>query len=203
MGKTTHVRRLAECRDGLQVLGAVHEHDPEPWARVAAGDYARWWFETSTTAQLTRMLLASHAKRADAREPDRTGLLDRGFPMLLAVSAATCAVKDGLSVGEALDTVAGLAGTANVPAEVSILLLPSRDPDRSYAITSAREGRAWTGIYPSYQMTLHAVLRHQADHDVYTAVVECEDRSPNDVHAEVLRHVGAHLPVPPPRNWST
>jgi hypothetical protein len=190
VGKTTHLVRLAERWDRFQMLGAVHEHDPEPWARVAADDYAQWWFETSTTVELTEMLLAGHAKRAAAREAGRTGLLDRGLPMLLAVATATCVVKDGLTVGEASKTVTGIAGSQAGAPETSILLLPSLDAERSYTITSAREGRPWTGIYPAYQKTLHAVLLHQADHGVYTAVVDCEDRSLDAVHADVLDRLG-------------
>ncbi|MGX8908827.1 hypothetical protein ACR820_26990 [Streptomyces netropsis] len=189
VGKTTHLVRLAERWNGLQPLGAVHEHDPEPWARVAAGDYARWWFETSTTVELTELLLAGHAKRAAARESGRTGLLDRGLSMLLAVATATCVVKDGLTVGEAFRTVAGIVRSRAEAPETSILLLPSLDAQRSYAITNAREGRPWTGIYPVYQKTLHAVLLHQADHGVYTAVVDCEDRSLDEVHADVIDHL--------------
>lgn len=34
VGKTTHLVRLAERWNAFQPLGAVHEHDPEPWARV-------------------------------------------------------------------------------------------------------------------------------------------------------------------------
>ncbi|MFF8467457.1 hypothetical protein [Streptomyces griseus] len=190
VGKTTHLVRLAERWDGFQPLGAVHEHDPEPWARVAAGDYARWWFETSTTVELTEMLLACHAKRAVAREAGRTGLLDRGLPMLLAVATATCVVKDGLTVGEAFKTVTGIAGSRATAAETAILLLPSLDAERSYAITSAREGRPWTGIYPAYQKTLHAVLLRQTEHGSYTAVVDCENRSLDDVHSDVLDRLG-------------
>ncbi|MFF3787438.1 hypothetical protein [Streptomyces sp. NPDC001933] len=190
VGKTTHLVRLAGRWDGFQPLGSVHEHDPEPWARVAAGDYARWWFETSTTVELTEMLLVGHAKRVAAREAERTGLLDRGLPMLLAVATATCVVKDGLTVGEAFKTVAGIAGSRAIAPETAILLLPSLDAERSYAITSTREGRPWTGVYPAYQKTLHAVLLHQVDHDTYTAVVDCEGRSLDDVHADVLGHVG-------------
>lgn len=190
VGKTTHLVRLAEQWDRFQSLGAVHKHDPEPWAQVAADDYARWWFETSTTVELTEMLLAGHAKRAAVRETGRTGLLDRGLPMLLAVATATCVVKDGLTAGEAFKTVTGIAGSrAAAPPETSILLLPSLDAERSYAITSAREGRPWTGIYPAYQKALHAVLLHQADHGAYTAVVDCEDRSLDDVHADVTEHL--------------
>lgn len=194
VGKTTHLVRLAGRWDGFQPLGAVHEHDPEPWARVAAHDYARWWFETSTTVELTEMLLAGHAKRAAAREAGRTGLLDRGLPMLLAVATATCVVKDGLTIGEAFKTVTGIAGSRAAGAETSILLLPSLDAERSYAITSAREGRRWTGIYTAYQKTLHAVLLHQADRGSYTAIVDCEDRSLDDIHTDVLGHVC--LPCP-------
>ncbi|MGW1192511.1 hypothetical protein [Streptomyces sp. NPDC002559] len=189
-GKTTHLVRLAGCWDGFQPLGSVHEHDPEPWARVAADDYAQWWFETSTTVELTEMLLAGHAKRAAARAAGRTGLLDRGLPMLLAVATATCVVKDGLTVGEAFKTVTGIAGSRVIASETAILLLPSLDAERSYVITSARESRPWTGVYPAYQKTLHAVLLHQVDHGVYTTVVDCEGRSLDDIHADVLGHVG-------------
>lgn len=69
VGRTTHLVRLAGHWDGFQPLGSVHEHDPEPWARVAAGDYARWWFETSTTVELTEMLLVGHAKRSPPARP--------------------------------------------------------------------------------------------------------------------------------------
>lgn len=197
VGKTTQLQLLAQSRPGYQPLGAIHEHDPEPWARVAAGDYARWWFQTSTTVELTKMVLASHAKRAAAREEASIGLLDRGLPMLLAVAAATCAVKDGLTVQQAMDTVAGIAGSPAAPLEASVLLLPSLDAERSYAITSAREGRPWTGVYPAYQKTLHAVLLQQADHDTYTGVVNCEGRSPDDVHSRVSVLLDAHLPAAP------
>ncbi|MFG2224071.1 hypothetical protein [Streptomyces sp. NPDC048644] len=192
-GKTTQLVRLAERWAGFQPLGAVHEHDPEPWARVAAGDYARWWFETSTTVELTEMLLAGHAKRAAARQAGSTGLLDRGLPMLLAVATATYVVKDGLTVGEASKTVTAIAGSRAGAPETSLLLLPSLDAERSYALTSAREGRPWTGIYPAYQKALHAVLLHQADHGAYTAVVDCEGCSVDEVHAQVLDHVGPAL----------
>ncbi|MFE5854471.1 hypothetical protein ACFQ61_14810 [Streptomyces sp. NPDC056500] len=190
VGKTTHLVRLAERWNGFQPLGAVHEHDPEAWARVAVGDYARWWFETSTTVELTEMLLVGHARRAAAREEGRTGLLDRGLPMLLAVAAATCVVKDGLAVGEAFKTVMGITGSRAAAHETSILLLPSLDAERSCAMTSAREGRPWTGIYPAYQKSLHAVLLHQTEHGAYNTVVDCEDRSLDDVHSDVLDRLG-------------
>ncbi|MDX3025957.1 hypothetical protein [Streptomyces acidiscabies] len=194
VGKTTQLRLLAQHRSNFQPLGAIHDHDPEPWEQVAADGYARWWFETSTTVELTGMLLAGHAKRADARQAGRTGLLDRGLPMLLAVAAATCAVKEHLPVQQALDTVSGIAGAHPCWPETAVLLVPALDAERSYAITSAREGRPWTGIYPAYQMALHAVLLQQADHGSYAAVVNCEDRSPDEVHAEIAALLDSTLP---------
>jgi hypothetical protein len=195
VGKTTQLRLLAQHRSGFQTLGAIHDHDPEPWERVAAGDYAAWWFETSTTVELTEMLLAGHAKRAAAREAGRTGLLDRGLPMLLAVAAATCVVKEGLPVQQAMDTVAGIAAAYPSWPETAVLLVPALDAERSYAITSAREGRPWTGVYPAYQKTLHAVLLQQAHHGAYAAVVNCEDRSPDDIHAEIAALLDNPLPL--------
>jgi hypothetical protein len=194
VGKTTQLHRLAKTSARYQPLGSVHEHDPETWQRVASEGYARWWFETSTTAELTRMLISGHAKRATARAADRTGLLDRGRPMLLAVAAATCALKDGLPVPAALDRVTTLAEQPS-PAETSVLLLPSPDPDRSYAITSARESRPWTGVYPAYQRLLHQVLLLQAERGTYPVIVLCEGRSAADVHAAVADRLSTYFPT--------
>lgn len=68
-GKTTHLRQLAACWGSFQFLGSVHEHDPEPWSRAARDGYARWWFETSSTGELSRMLFASHLKRVPRGSP--------------------------------------------------------------------------------------------------------------------------------------
>ncbi|GAA3730993.1 8-oxo-dGTP pyrophosphatase MutT (NUDIX family) [Spinactinospora alkalitolerans] len=66
------------ARTGCVLLGSVHEHGPGPWAAVSAHDYGRWWFEASTTRQLTGMLLAGHAHRAHALPAGSVGPLDRG-----------------------------------------------------------------------------------------------------------------------------
>jgi thymidylate kinase len=193
-GKTTQLRMLTRRRPEFQMLGSVHQHDPEPWARVAGANYNRWWFETSTTVELTAMLISSHARRAAAREEHRVGLLDRGLPMLLATAAATAMVKDGLDLATALRTVGEVAASLTSPPEFTVLLLPCQDAERSFAITQAREGRQWTGIYPAYQRRLHQVLLHQADEGVYDVVVVCEDRSPDDILHDVLHALSAdHL----------
>ncbi|CAG7643462.1 conserved hypothetical protein [Actinacidiphila bryophytorum] len=193
-GKTTQLKQLAARWDGFQMLGAVHEHDPEPWERVASDDYASWWFEKSTTVELTAMLVKGHVRRAAARRPEHTGLLDRGLPMLTAVAAATSVVKDGLSTDEALRTIREITAPLPTPAETSVLLLPSLDPHRSYAITSDRENRPWTGIYPAYQRHLHAILRRQAEEGVYDLVVDCEHHDLAEVHRRITTGLGLPLP---------
>ncbi|WP_235001941.1 hypothetical protein [Actinacidiphila paucisporea] len=198
-GKTTQLQRLAERWDTFQMLGAVHEHDPEPWERVAADDYASWWFEKSTTVELTTMLVSSHLKRAAARRAPRTGLLDRGLSMLTAVAAATSVVKDGLSADEALRTIRHITAPFPTHREASVLLLPSLDPDRSYAITSTRENRPWTGIYPAYQRHLHAILRHQAEEGIYDLVVDCENHDVAEVHRQIVTGLDLLLPSHPRR----
>lgn len=192
-GKTTQLQRLATRWEGFQMLGAVHEHDPRPWEKTAAGDYATWWFETATTVELTTMLVAGHAKRITAREPGRVGLLDRGLPMLLAVAAATCVVKDSLSVREALWTVHTVATPWPASPETSILLIPSLDPERSYAIASARESDPWTGIYPSYQRVLHEILLRQAEGGAYDLVVDCEHLDLSEIHQRIIDRIAVPL----------
>lgn len=198
VGKTTHLARLAEHRPALQLLGAIHDHDPEPWEAAARSDYATWWFEEVSTRELTGMMLTGHAKRTAARLPRSVGLLDRGLPMLLAAAAATSAIKDNLDAEQALAVVEALAeesGLVLAP-EVPILLLPSKDQARSYAITSVREGRVWTGVYVRYQYLLHEVLTLQASKGTYAAVVDCEHRSIDDIHAQLLAVAASALPAP-------
>ncbi|MFJ7590275.1 hypothetical protein ACIQZO_23390 [Streptomyces sp. NPDC097617] len=104
-GKTTQLRLLDARFPSVQLPGSAHEYDAASWERVASEDYAAWWFKQSTTAELTGLLLTSSKKQAVALEPGRVGLLDRGMPILIALSAATASVKEDSSsangVGEA------------------------------------------------------------------------------------------------------
>ena len=190
VGKTSQLERLAHHRPRLQLLGSIHQHDPEAWRSAAEGDYAAWWFEKSRTRELTGMMLTSHAIRATVRRRGFVGLLDRGLPMLIAAAAATSTIKDNLSPEQALAGVEALVAESDLlfPVEAAILLLPSRDTARSYAITSVREGRVWTGVYVRYQHTLHTVLGLLADRGAFAAVIDCEGRSTDKVHADVLAH---------------
>ncbi|MCX4776769.1 hypothetical protein [Streptomyces sp. NBC_01264] len=106
-GKATQLRLLGARFPSVQLPGSAHEHDAASWERVASEDYAAWWFKQSTTAELTGLLLTSSKKQAAALEPGRVGLLDRGVPILIAVSAATATVKEDASTADGV----GEAGT--------------------------------------------------------------------------------------------
>ncbi|MEU9091727.1 hypothetical protein [Streptomyces sp. NPDC048428] len=112
-GKITQLRLLGARFPSVQLLGSAHEHDAASWERVVSEDYAAWWFEQSTTAELTGLLLTSSKKRAAALEAGRVGLLDRGMPMLIAVSAATASVKEDSSTADGVGEAGTILATAD------------------------------------------------------------------------------------------
>ncbi|MGW5400171.1 hypothetical protein [Streptomyces sp. NPDC003952] len=105
--KTTQLRLLGARFPSVQLPGSAHEHDAASWERVASEDYAAWWFKQSTTAELTGLLLTSSKKQAAALEPGRVRLLDRGMPILIAVSTANASIKEDSSTADCV----GEAGT--------------------------------------------------------------------------------------------
>ncbi|MCM1973607.1 hypothetical protein [Streptomyces sp. G1] len=112
-GTTTQLRLFGARSPSIQLLGSAHEHDAASWERVAGEAYAGWWFEQSTTAELTGLLLTSSRKQAAALEPGRVGLHDRGMPMLIAVSAATASVKEDSSTADGVGEAGTILATAN------------------------------------------------------------------------------------------
>jgi hypothetical protein len=182
-GKSTQVRLLSEARPNIQVLGSVHQHAPHLW-RALPADSSTWWFETSSTSELSQLLLESHELRVRARAADRVGLLDRGYPMLIATAIATCVVKDKLAIDDAHAAIEQIQGSHPAPPrEFAVLLLISRDAQRNTAVAQMRDPNPWTARYLHYQQVLHAVLMQQVEHRVYDHVIERELQPP----AEILR----------------
>lgn len=185
-GKSTQIRLLSEARPKLQMLGSVHHHGPHLW-RVAPEDFSTWWFETSSTIELSRLLFDSHQLRVEARQPDRVAVLDRGYPMLVATATATCVVKDGLSIDDARAAVAEAQHScAAPPAEFALLLLISRDVDESISVSQVRDLEPWSPRYLHYQRTLHEVLMQQIELGVYDQVIEWGTRSRADIQRDVI-----------------
>ncbi|WP_304453906.1 hypothetical protein [Nocardiopsis sp. YSL2] len=198
-GKSTQVRALANGWEGFCDLGPVHRHDPAPWGRVSGKGYSTWWFTTSTTEELTHMLFSGHETRARARPPDRIGILDRGWYMLLATAVATCTVKESLPLDAAWTRVLSLLGTGEPrPPELPILLLPSLDTERSIAIAQRREERPWSGVYLDYQRHLHRVLLKMVRQGVFAEVVSGQTHGIDATHDLVRQALIAHgVGVPP------
>jgi hypothetical protein len=188
-GKTTQIRLLSEARPSLQRLGSAHEHAPHLWRRLSAGT-ATWWFETSSTAELTWLLLESHRLRAAARTPGSVAVIDRGHPMLVAAATATCAVKDDVSIDVARARVTDVQRSISAPpAEIALLLLISRDAGESLAVSQQRDPTPWSPRYLRYQRTLHEVLMQQIEQGIYDRVVEWGTRSRAEIHREILAAV--------------
>jgi hypothetical protein len=133
------------------------------------------------------LLLDSHRLRAEARDPRRVALLDRGHPMLVATAIATCAVKDGLPIDGALAAVGQVQqALPDPPAEFALLLLISRDVDESLEVSQARDPEPWKPHYLRYQQILHEVLMRQVDQGVYDQVIEWGTRSRAEIHIEIV-----------------
>jgi len=185
-GKTTQIRLLSEARPSIQVLGSAHNHAPDLW-RVVPADSAMWWFETSTTAELTKLLLNSHRLRTEARKPGSLAIIDRGHAMLVATSIATCVIKDDVSIDEARAAVLEISRSIAEPAaEFAVLLLISRDVEESLAVSQHRDPAQWSPRYLRYQRTLHEVLMQQIEDGTYDQVIEWDTRTRAQIQAEVL-----------------
>jgi hypothetical protein len=185
-GKSTQIRLLSEVRPKLQVLGSVHHHAPHLW-RVLPDEFSTWWFETSSTIELSRLLFDSHQLRVEARLPDRVAVLDRGYPMLVATAVATCVVKDGLSIDNARAAVAEVQHSCMAPpAEFAVLLLISRDVDESINVSQVRDLKPWSPRYLRYQRVLHEVLMRQVEQGVYGQVIEWGTRSRAEIQRDVV-----------------
>lgn len=192
-GKTTQIRLLSEARPSLHMLGSVHEHALELWGALPA-DSSTWWFETSSTVELTRLLLDSHQLRAQAQKPGSIAVLDRGHPMLVATAVATCVVKDDVSIDDAHATVSGIEQLTDAPRpEFALLLLISRDIERSLAVSEQRDLAPWNARYLRYQRVLHEVLLQQAERGVYDQVIEWGTRPRAEVHRDVLTAIDTEL----------
>lgn len=181
VGKTTQLGWLHRGMPGAHLVGTVDAWDSR-WRDVAAGDFADWWFVSSTTAEHAGLMLGSHAGRRAAS--GELALEDRGLPMLLATCAATAAVKDDLSPAKALRLVDHLA--ADIPAattrrEVHVLLRRSADIAREAAAALSREQGAADERYAAYQRTLAEILCLQVERGDYHAVLDIGDAPILDV----------------------
>jgi thymidylate kinase len=192
-GKTTQLGLLSEARPSLHVLGSVHEHAPDLWGALPA-EFSTWWFKTSSTAELTELLLESHRLRAEARRPGSVAVIDRGYSMLMATAVATCVVKDGMSLSDAWATLLRLQRSAEAPPpEFALLLLISRDAEESLTVSQQRDPVAWSPRYLRYQRILHEVVMQQAEQGAYDQVIEWGTRSRREIHREVLGVVDGAL----------
>jgi hypothetical protein len=196
VGKSTQGAWLHRGIPGVHAVGTVDAWDSR-WQEVAAGDFARWWFADSSTAEHVRLMLGSHYARRSGS--GRLALEDRGLPMLRAACAATAAVKEGIPVAEALRLVDRIA--ADLPAaqrrrEVHVLLRRSDDPIHEAREALLRERRPTGERYAAYQRALAEITAVQAERGEYDAVLDIGDAPILDVQRQLRTRLAAFgLPV--------
>jgi hypothetical protein len=174
VGKTTQLRWLMRGIPGAELVGPIDLWDPR-WRELAAGDFGKWWFEESSTAEHVTLVMRSHAARR--RGSPALALEDRGLPMLHAACAATAAVKEGLPAKQALAMVEQIAAdlpTADGRRETHILMLRRATPEREAAAALGREHGA-SRLYHAYQQALAEIIHLQAAQGVYHAVLTIGD----------------------------
>lgn len=195
IGKTTQLRWLRRGVADAQVVGSIDKWHPR-WHEVAAGDFACWWFEVSSTMEHVDLVIRSHVARRQAS--DRIALEDRGLPMLRATCAATAVIKDGLSPTHALEAVDRLV--SSLPAapprrEVHVLLRRGPDPTIEAQQALSRERPPVGERYIAYQHALAEILDLQAERGDYDAVLAVGERPILDVQS-MLREELACLGIP-------
>jgi hypothetical protein len=203
VGKSTQAAWLRRGIPGADAVGAVDAWDSR-WQEVAAGDFAQWWFADSSTAEHVGLMLGSH--RARRSGSGHLALEDRGLPMLLAACAATAAVKEGISVAEAMRLVDGIA--ADLPAaqprrEVHVLLRRSDDPVHEAREALLREPRPPGERYAAYQHALAEVIAMQAERGEYEAVLDVGGAPILEIQRQLRARLAAFgIPVVPlPDTW--
>lgn len=208
VGKSTQAAWLRRGILGAHAVGTIDAWDPR-WRQVAAGDFARWWFADSSTAEHVALVLAGH--RARRSGSGHLTLEDRGLPMLRAACAATAVVKEGISAGEALGLVDRIA--ASLPAaesrrEVHVLLRRADNPAEEARKALLRERRPADERYAAYQRALAQIVAVQAERGEYDAVLEIGDAPVLDVQRRLRTRLASFgisaAPIPdasPDRLW--
>lgn len=185
VGKTTQLRWLARAVPSAHLVGSIDSWDSR-WRDVAAGDFAHWWFVSSTTTEHVSLVMESHVARRAASRP--FAFEDRGLPMLRATCAATAAVKHRLTPKDALDRVDELMAGMPVPderREVHVLLRRFDDPAREAAAALGREAGLVDDRYATYQRMLAEILRLQALRGDYHEVLDLGDAPILDVQRQL------------------
>lgn len=191
VGKTTQLAWLRRGIPGAHLVGTIDAWDSR-WRDVASGDFAHWWFVSSTTAEHVGLVLSSHVARRAASGP--IALEDRGLPMLRAACAATAAVKDGLEPTKALHLVDHLA--PDLPAltprrEVHVLLRRSDDPAHEAHKALRREAGPVGARYATYQHALAQILSLQVERGDYHAVLDIGDDPIVDAQRQLRARLAA------------
>jgi len=205
IGKTTQLGWLHRGLPGSQSVGAIDRWH-ERWRELAAGDFATWWFESSTTSEHVELVMASH--RARRGQSGLLALEDRGLPMLRAACAATAVVKDGLVPEDALRRIDVMFEDMIAPRrELHVLLRRSNDPATEADAALHRERAPVGPRYARYQHALTEIIQRQVIEGAYDIVLDVDEVPILDVQRRLRDALAIQgltpspLPHGPQRLW--
>lgn len=173
VGKSTHCRLLTRSfPNAIMNLGGL---DVRRIAGLELSDeqFSQWWFETTTTDALSRILLHAYSARLHLYTPsNRIVLLDRGVKMIEAASTATAMVKEGLDLERARERISTAGDWGKFKESFSVLFWPGADKTTAVNQALEREDRPFSGRYRRYQEALWDVLHYQMSTGCYDAVID-------------------------------
>lgn len=205
IGKTTQLGWLHRGLPGSQSVGAIDRWH-ERWRELAAGDFATWWFESSTTSEHVELVMASH--RARRGQSGLLALEDRGLPMLRAACAATAVVKEGLAPDDALRRIDDMIeDTIACRRELHVLLRRSDDPAAEAEAALLHERAPVGPRYARYQHALAEIIQRQVAEGDYDIVLDVGEVPVLDVQRQLRDALATRglrpslLPHGPQRLW--
>ncbi|WP_328954658.1 nucleotidyltransferase domain-containing protein [Kitasatospora purpeofusca] len=204
VGKTKQIGILARrLGPAGHATGPLDDYDPR-WDGIRAMGMGAWWFERGPVEEVADVLARSYLERSRRPATAPVRLMDRGIPMLEASLAATVAVRERLSPGEAADRARKLLDpyAADVQAaeatEYGIVLLHDEDPVIGTSRSLSHE-RHVTPAYADYQRHLHLQMHRLVAEDRWAETVVIGERRVVAVQDEIRRRLHPIAPLVPPR----
>ncbi|MET4424256.1 hypothetical protein [Bradyrhizobium sp. RT3a] len=170
VGKTTQLRMLSHNNPSFRLLEGIHKYHPG-WVQITGPPESDWWFKCPTDQHID-VIFDAYLAREKAGTGGQLVGLDRGPTMLMAVCAATAAVKTGISLQNALSLVESRVNERPAISPVyEVLLLPENDTLITTNLALAKEEKIIHPEYVEYQKALAEVLFLQRDRDSYDRVI--------------------------------
>lgn len=187
-GKTAQVDLLgSEFGDKAFISPSLSSFNSR-WQTLSEEGFSDWWFEKSSTQELTQLIYESSKKRyVNSRKYDLS-IIDRGTVMLNNVCAATSSIKDNLSLSDAVVNMQNILNWDKYISSIesiNILLLYDNNIEHSVDKFLEREKQEVTPRYKTYQIQLYTLLLNDYKKSIYDHTIFTKGKSIITVQNEI------------------